>query len=408
MQFYCEVKPLFGKHDLQEQLHQDFQETPQAADKLPSERFATSSNEQLAQEIIAENVLSPLVLDIGGRFAQNREVQIAEHQGGGTVVLLDVHIPFQGRMPLLHCTPRNRPHTAIHGEATESEVVLTFLTGDPPKKLQQDIDRQVVLLQEWVDSVNSDIAVATRQIEEEVLRRLTRRRARLGQSDALLAALDIPIKKTPPNEALEIPVIRRRVASQNLAHASDGQDEWRLSSAVYEQIVDTMIRFAHALERRPSSAQELLPDEPTLRDWFIFLLNSNYEHESGEEVFVAGEVINGKGKTDILVRQRDRNVFIGECKFWKGETEFDKAIDQLLGYLVWRDTKAAIILFIKNKDASAAIKAADACIRRHGQFRTAARPDQPARRRDYTLASPHDDSQMISLALIPVVVTAHA
>ncbi|WP_410646537.1 hypothetical protein [Amycolatopsis sp. cmx-4-54] len=408
MQFYREEKKqLFGKHDLQQRLDEDIKETPQAADKMPSEKLAAHSNEMLAQEIVAEHVLSPLNLDTGGLYARQREIQIAECQGGGTVVVLDVHIPFQGHTALLHSAPRNRPRAAVYGETTESEVVLTFLTGQSPERLKQDIDGQVTLVREWVAAINSDIAVATRQIKEVVLSRLARRRRRLSQSGALLAALDIPIKKVPPTEALEIPIIRRPVAPQKVAHGSAGQDEWRLSRTVYEQIVDTIIRFAHALERRPLSAQGLIPDEPTLRDWMNFMLNANYEHESGEEIFVAGEAINGKGKTDILVRHQGRNAFIGECKFWKGEEEFNKAIDQLLGYLVWRDTKAAIILFIKNKNASAVIETADACIRRR-QCKPATLSDQPARRRDYTLASPHDADQMISLALIPVVVTTPA
>jgi hypothetical protein len=44
------------------------------------------------------------------------------------------------------------------------------------------------------------------------------------------------------------------------------------------------------------------------------------------------------------VRHNDRNVFIGECKFWAGQKAFTGAVDQLNGYLVFRDTKAAIVL----------------------------------------------------------------
>jgi hypothetical protein len=34
----------------------------------------------------------------------------------------------------------------------------------------------------------------------------------------------------------------------------------------------------------------------------------------------------------------------------------DEALGQLFGYLVWRDTKAAILLFIRNKDVTAVIE----------------------------------------------------
>jgi hypothetical protein len=89
-------------------------------------------------------------------------------------------------------------------------------------------------------------------------------------------------------------------------------------------MIKTITGFTHALERRPSSARRLLPeteslaDEETLRDWIMFILGSNFEAPDGGEVFIGGEVENGKGKTDTLVRHAGRNAFIGECKFWHG------------------------------------------------------------------------------------------
>ena len=57
-------------------------------------------------------------------------------------------------------------------------------------------------------------------------------------------------------------------------------------------------------------------------------------------------------KTDILIRVEGRNIFIGECKIWRGEKALSKTIDQILSYLNWRDTKAAIILFNRNRNLS--------------------------------------------------------
>jgi hypothetical protein len=51
------------------------------------------------------------------------------------------------------------------------------------------------------------------------------------------------------------------------------------------------------------------------------------------------------GKTDILLREGDRNVFIAERKFWKGPKAFAEAIDHLLSYATWRDSKAVILVF---------------------------------------------------------------
>jgi hypothetical protein len=63
----------------------------------------------------------------------------------------------------------------------------------------------------------------------------------------------------------------------------------------------------------------------------------------------SSETFNAAGKTDILIRVEDRNIFVAECKFWKGEKHFIPTIDQLLSYTSWRDTKTAIILFNRQK-----------------------------------------------------------
>lgn len=138
----------------------------------------------------------------------------------------------------------------------------------------------------------------------------------------------------------------------------------------------------------------------------MFLLSTNYGAPGGSELFVGGETLNGKGKTHILIRHQDRSAFIGECKFWHGQKKFGEAIDQLLGYTVWRDTKAAIILFITRQNATATIDSAGECLERHRQCGQAKVPDDSASRRDYVFTSPHDDQCAISIALLPVVVPA--
>jgi len=65
-----------------------------------------------------------------------------------------------------------------------------------------------------------------------------------------------------------------------------------------------------------------------------------------------GETFNKKGRTDILIQDNDGyNVFIAECKLWKGGVYLSAAINQLLErYVSWRDEKVAILVF--NKDVA--------------------------------------------------------
>ncbi|BBX53433.1 hypothetical protein GCM10009645_40140 [Mycolicibacterium poriferae] len=125
----------------------------------------------------------------------------------------------------------------------------------------------------------------------------------------------------------------------------------------YYEALRVLLSQRNALERNPSVAAKL--DEEEIRNLLLIGLNAHFEGAAG------GEVFNGAGKTDILIRVDDRNIFIGECKVWSGPRTMDSALDQLFRYLVWRDTKAAILLFIRSKNVSAVIDKAIQKVREH-------------------------------------------
>jgi hypothetical protein len=84
-----------------------------------------------------------------------------------------------------------------------------------------------------------------------------------------------------------------------------------------------------------------------------------------------GETFNMTGKTDILLREGDRNVFIAECKFWKGPKAFGAAIDQLLSYSTWRDGKAAILVFNRGTETSTVMSGINSTASTHANFKRA-------------------------------------
>ncbi|MCC6234281.1 MAG: hypothetical protein IT580_16675, partial [Verrucomicrobiales bacterium] len=78
---------------------------------------------------------------------------------------------------------------------------------------------------------------------------------------------------------------------------------------------------------------------------------------------------NADGKTDILIRVSGKNIFIGECKFWKGPKAFTSAIDQLLGYAAWRDTKLALVVFNRNRNTTSVVAQIPTLVKAHGSFK---------------------------------------
>jgi hypothetical protein len=67
-------------------------------------------------------------------------------------------------------------------------------------------------------------------------------------------------------------------------------------------------------------------------------------------------------------------------------------------------TKAALILFITRLNATAVIEKAAEVLTAHPACTDSLASENPIERRDYRFTSPTDDSRVISLALLPVVV----
>ena len=151
------------------------------------------------------------------------------------------------------------------------------------------------------------------------------------------------------------------------------------------------------MEKTPLTTADL--EEVDVRNLILFVLNANYEGA------VHGEVFNGVGKTDILLSYKNHNAFIAECKFWHGTVKFHEALDQLLGYLVWRDSKAALLLFIRQSNAAAVIEKACAAVQSHESFVDVISEDKESSSFRYTVRSTLDQNRLIDLALVPVVVT---
>ncbi|MBL1411096.1 hypothetical protein [Sphingobacterium faecale] len=113
-----------------------------------------------------------------------------------------------------------------------------------------------------------------------------------------------------------------------------------ISEIAYFQILDYMLRLGAALEGFRELSTKM--DEERYRDYFVGYLDSlSLDHT------VTGETFRGLGKSDILVRNKAKEVLlVAECKLWNGKSYLDKAITQLFSrYITWRDGKAALLIF---------------------------------------------------------------
>lgn len=168
-----------------------------------------------------------------------------------------------------------------------------------------------------------------------------------------------------------------------------------ISEKGYSEIIERINSFGKNLEKYKNLYDKF--GEEGFRDFFLPHLNSiSVKHTA------TGETFNKIGKTDILIQDdHGNNIFIAECKLWKGEIAFLQAINQLLErYVTWRDEKVAIIVFNKDvQNFTGVISTSTTAITKHPLFNSYEGQRFPTSY-SYTFKHPDDDKRIIKLELI--------
>jgi hypothetical protein len=136
--------------------------------------------------------------------------------------------------------------------------------------------------------------------------------------------------------------------------------EWYITEDDYMNILKLLHDCGKMWEKYPRLYRGR--DEETLRDQLLFVLVPNII------AVVAGEAYNKKGKTDISIKHENTNLFIGECKIWKGPKTLIETINQILKYLTWRDSKSAVLNFVPNDDFIHVLDSAEKTIQQHPNY----------------------------------------
>ncbi|MCY9107236.1 hypothetical protein [Bacillus atrophaeus] len=276
------------------------------------------------------------------------------------------YLPIEGRSELFFCRPSTFtsvfPRAALRGENIIFKEIQFNQTAE---EINEEYISFVHLLKTYINFTNKDLEEFNKTLEgfiRDVF--LTRKRDILKRKE-MEAALIVPVRiKESVSQTFSIPTpkMKKKINVKPSLKPNDQNFEPTptLANDTYTSILRIINDMGKEFERKPSVYAN--KGEEDLRDHFLMLLEPHFEGSA------TGETFNKKGKTDILLRHNGNNAFVGECKFWKGEKSFLKTIDQLLGYLTWRDSKTAVIMFVRNKDFSSVLKIAQSAISKHTNF----------------------------------------
>lgn len=272
-------------------------------------------------------------------------------------VILTIAIPFEGNCALFDCIPSTYTMSP-EGKVEGQEIHLQYRTRDlDPEAIRQENQRRIEQIEKYLKWIESDVKKHNNWIIQNVKQQVINRKQKVLKTQGFLESIGLPIKRSDdlPN-TYTIPVTRKKIIILRPAVTAEPyKPEPTLEETEYEYILGTISNMSLAMERSPSTFTRLHEEE--IRDFFLIILNSHYEGQA------TGETFNVCGKTDILIRSKGKNAFIAECKIWDGPKTLTDAIEQILSYSNWRDTKTAILLFSKNKDFSRVISKVDETVK---------------------------------------------
>ena len=159
----------------------------------------------------------------------------------------------------------------------------------------------------------------------------------------------------------------------------------------YRHILSVLSSMVEVMERSPRAFKDM--GEEDLRTHFLVQLNGHYEGQA------TGETFNYEGKTDILIRVDGRNIFVAECKFWTGPAGLTKALDQLLGYTAWRDTKTALLVFNRDRNLSTVLERVSKTVPLHPNHKAERKADLETEFR-YVFGHRDDVNREITITII--------
>lgn len=369
----------------------------------------------LSANILAETAASRLTIHCEDMWREVREEPAAKVQSAGLPPLrIDLHVPVTGPAELLQGNRLfNSAGTYTIDAGRQGYRITLSLLVDDDANQDDDVDSSMaegvrqwrVALAAEEDRINGELERHRLQTQAEVEELLNRRRNRLRLVHTALDAADIRLSAT--DTEMLIPLTPARLTLQQAdAAVRAGGSESRLASDIADSLMASIASFGKALERSPSTTSRLLgAGEESLRDVLLFILNANWEGNATGETFI------GQGKSDILLRWNNRDAFIAECKIWGGSQTVTNGITQLLDrYTVWRDTRVALIIFIRERrDVEGAIRAARQALREHPQTISSAVPDNESDAPwQISMQSSIDSLRAVSVTLISVVIPDQA
>jgi hypothetical protein len=399
---------LFYEGDLDETLRNQLARAREKVDRIPQDQFLNSPEDEVVQHVVSELEVDPLVLfedraemdqletkiDVSGwrdknPFGDRGPILVA-------AVEVVVSIPYSGDPQLWRLRPSRWQSVFPRAEVSSPDrtgtgslkIVITQPVDEPPERIKSRLDEELRSIRFYLESQHTQIDRFNSSLPRSTQDAVHGRRERLKKHEGIQDLLGIPLRKREGAPQVEpIQIKRKLVRPLPPPPKSSFKPEPGITQQDYEHILSVIRHEGRTFEATPRTYA--VHDEEELRDIMLAHLNGHYQGAA------AGEAFRRSGKTDIRIEDQGRAAFIAECKVWRGSKELTDAVNQLLGYLTWRDCKAALVIFNKhNARFSELLSKVPEVLKTHPKFRSDLQSSGGGKWR-FSMNSPEDERRII-------------
>jgi hypothetical protein len=351
---------LFDGESLLADLDQRLRRAVAEVARVPAEQILAMDSDAWIEDKVAGAMAPRLVLRPERAALEPRGIErpllVVPFEGPEELFELDPEKPADARV--YHRSPRPQ------GVAQDGELRCELpVKPKPDVNLEAVIERKIAEYTSWVDKVNARIGEHEQMLRAALRKRLDERIAAEHDASQFFASSPLPIRRRSdaPRVFRDEPIVRRPTPDSGRSRESTQKRkaEPALNPELYDHILSVVRAAGRAMTRSPATYAGW--GEEDRRQALLLILNTHYAGQAHAEAF------NFTGKTDILVRLQDRNVFIAECLIWGGPKSLTAKLDQLLGYATWHDTKLALIAFVGRRDLTAVIHSGRDVLSNHAQ-----------------------------------------
>lgn len=403
---------LFMNGDLDATLRSHENSISEKIDAISRDQFMNSPPEEIADHIFSAMIVEPLVIyedrmemdqqetkiDVSGWRDRNPFGDSGPIHVSG--VAISVLIPFTGDSTLWDqrpnqwqsVFPKAKINSSRNGNNWNIQINMAQPTDEAPERLKSQLDEQLNSIRFYLQAQKQQIEKFNASLLEKILIIISARRDRIRKHEGLQDIMGIPLRRKEgvPNFA-PMKITRKLVRPLPPPPKSGYKPEPGIAENDYSHILSVIRHEGRTFETTPKTYA--VHGEEQLRDILLAHLNGHYHGDA------TGEAFRRNGKTDIRIEDDARAAFVAECKIWKGQKELSQAIDQLLGYLTWRDCKAAIVVFNKhNARFSGIIENVSEVFEAHPHFKCV-RTTEHAGEWQFDMKSREDEGRQIRVHL---------